>query len=192
MKRYNILIFCFQCRIMILFLYSANRYGANFMAKFRWESDFLRLGPLLDTNRSESTLVILSVNNIILFIILTDSVEISAFNWILLIIDIILILGIIGLILGWFFICRRRKVKAIEFTPITNPSEEVFPINTNVEYRIPLDTSASQIVPTQIIPNYFLLQVLRIIVCLFVCVCVCVCLFICTTGLSMRKNTESP
>ena len=97
------------------------------------------------------------------------------FNWILLIIDILLILGIIALIIIWFFICRRRNVKAIEYTPTTNPSEEVLPINTNVEYGVPLDTTASQIVPMQIIPNYYLLQVLKIIVsfCLFCFFFVC-------------------
>ena len=42
LKRYNILIFCF-CGIMIL--YSAYIYGANFIAKFRWESGFLRGVP---------------------------------------------------------------------------------------------------------------------------------------------------
>ena len=109
------------------------------------------------------------------------------FNWILLIIDILLILGIIALIIIWFFICRRRNVKAIEYTPTTNPSEEVLPINTNVEYGVPLDTTASQIVPMQIIPNYYLLQVLKIIVsfCLFCFFFVCFFFF-------MRKDTELP
>ena len=29
----------------IVIVYSPYTYGANFMAKFRWESGFLRLGP---------------------------------------------------------------------------------------------------------------------------------------------------
>ena len=40
------------CRIMIF--YSAYTYGANFIAKFRWESGFLRGIP--PTNGSKSTL----------------------------------------------------------------------------------------------------------------------------------------
>ena len=43
-----------------MIFYNAYIYGANFIAKFRWESGFLRLvprGPPLGTNGSESTLV---------------------------------------------------------------------------------------------------------------------------------------
>ena len=44
LKRYNILrFFFFFLRIMIF--YSAYIYGANFIAKFLWESGFLLLGP---------------------------------------------------------------------------------------------------------------------------------------------------
>ena len=42
LKRYNISIFFF-CRIVNF--YSPYIYGANFIAKFRWQSGFLRLGP---------------------------------------------------------------------------------------------------------------------------------------------------
>ena len=48
----------FYFRIAIF--YSPYTYGANFIAKFRWESGFLRLGPQeppLGTNGSKSTLV---------------------------------------------------------------------------------------------------------------------------------------
>ena len=52
------LIFFF-CRIVIF--YDPYIYGANFIAKFRWESGFLRGGfhgtPPLGTNGSKSTLV---------------------------------------------------------------------------------------------------------------------------------------
>ena len=41
LKRYN--IFNFFSGIVIF--YSPYIYGANFIAKFRWESGFLRLGP---------------------------------------------------------------------------------------------------------------------------------------------------
>ena len=41
LKRYNILKFFSR----ILILYSPYTYGVNFIAKFRWESGFLRLGP---------------------------------------------------------------------------------------------------------------------------------------------------
>ena len=41
LKRYN--IFNFFCRIVIF--YSPYIYDANFIAKFGWESGFLRLGP---------------------------------------------------------------------------------------------------------------------------------------------------
>ena len=47
------------CRIVIF--YSPYMYGANFIAKFRWESGFLKGGsmePSLGTNGSKSTLVI--------------------------------------------------------------------------------------------------------------------------------------
>ena len=46
-----------------MIFYSVYIYGANFIAKFRWESGFLRGGsmklppPPLDTNGSEITLV---------------------------------------------------------------------------------------------------------------------------------------
>ena len=43
LKRYNIFIFFFFCRIVNF--YSPYIYGANFIAKFRWESGFLRLCP---------------------------------------------------------------------------------------------------------------------------------------------------
>ena len=48
----------FFCRIVIF--YDPYIYGANFIAKFRWESGFLRGGsmePPLGTNGSKSTLV---------------------------------------------------------------------------------------------------------------------------------------
>ena len=46
------------CRIVIF--YSPYMYGANFIAKFQWESGFLKGGsmePPLGTNGSKSTLV---------------------------------------------------------------------------------------------------------------------------------------
>ena len=48
----------FFCRIVIFYVLYI--YGANFIAKFRWESGFLRGGsmePPLGTNGSKSTLV---------------------------------------------------------------------------------------------------------------------------------------
>ena len=48
----------FFCRIVIF--YDPYIYGANFIAKFQWESGFLRGGsmePPLGTNGSKSTLV---------------------------------------------------------------------------------------------------------------------------------------
>ena len=48
----------FFCRIVIF--YDPYIYGANFIAKFRWENGFLRGGsmePPLGTNGSKSTLV---------------------------------------------------------------------------------------------------------------------------------------
>ena len=42
LKRYNILTFFF-CRIVIF--YDQYIYGANFIAKFRWENGFLRGVP---------------------------------------------------------------------------------------------------------------------------------------------------
>ena len=53
LKRYTIFF-----RIMIL--YSAYIYGANVIAKFRWKSGFLQLGPQeppLGTNGNKGTLV---------------------------------------------------------------------------------------------------------------------------------------
>ena len=41
LKRYN--IFKFFCRFVNF--YSPYMYGAHFIAKFRWKSGFLRLGP---------------------------------------------------------------------------------------------------------------------------------------------------
>ena len=35
----------FICFSRIVIFYSPYTYGANFIAKFRWESGFLRLGP---------------------------------------------------------------------------------------------------------------------------------------------------
>ena len=45
LKRYNILKFFF-CRIVIF--YDPYIYGANFIAKFRWESGFLRGGGSME------------------------------------------------------------------------------------------------------------------------------------------------
>ena len=42
LQQYNILKFLF-CKTIIFC--SAYTYGANFIAKFRWESSFLQLGP---------------------------------------------------------------------------------------------------------------------------------------------------
>ena len=47
--------FHFFSRIVIF--YSPYIYGANFIAKFQWESGFLRGVPPLGTNGSKSTLV---------------------------------------------------------------------------------------------------------------------------------------
>ena len=68
----QLLLFSFL-RIMIF--YSA--YGANLIAKFRWESDFLRgsIDPPRTNIRSESTLVTLSVNRFEMQITYTNTIR---------------------------------------------------------------------------------------------------------------------